>query len=159
MTIVDLAEGLALYYHGGQLYGTEPYDVHLREVIGVIKQYVELPSPELLSSGWLHDVLEDCDEANFEEIYAKISPRVAQLVYLVTDGFGPTRKMKKLQMYAKLASDPEGIILKLADRIANCRRAGKLSMYREEYPVFKQALFTHGHATKMWQELDKLLAP
>jgi hypothetical protein len=40
----------------------------------------------------------------------------------------------------KTASNPDAIIVKLADRIANIEHGGKVEMYAKEYDEFKGAL-------------------
>jgi hypothetical protein len=56
-------------------------------------------------------------------------------------------------------SNPDAIILKLADRIANIEHGGKIDMYRKEQIDFKGSLFlsTPLDARVMWDYLDNLL--
>lgn len=60
---------------------------------------------------------------------------------------------------------PKGIVTKLADRLANLRRASAsaeagngslLKMYRKEAEAFKVAHYTSGIAGSMWIEFDAL---
>ena len=55
-----------------------------------------------------------------------------------------------------------GVAAKLADRLANLRRAtadksGLLSMYRKEKDAFRDALYVPGMFEPMWAEYDRLL--
>lgn len=81
------------------------------------------------------------------------------MVYCVTDELGRNRKEKKEKTLPKTASNPDAIILKLADRIANIEHGGKVDMYRKEYQEFKGALFlnTPNDGKSMWEYLDKLM--
>ena len=81
------------------------------------------------------------------------------MVYCVTDEIGRNRKEKKAKTLPKTASNPDAIILKLADRIANIEHGGKIDMYAKEYDEFKGALFlnTPSDGKIMWNHLDILL--
>ena len=59
----------------------------------------------------------------------------------------------------KTASNPDAIILKLGDRIANIEHGGKIDMYRDEYEEFHQFLFarTPEDGRDMWRHLEELL--
>jgi hypothetical protein len=59
----------------------------------------------------------------------------------------------------KVHSNPDAIILKLGDRIANIEHGGKIDMYAKEYAEFKGALYlnTPIAAKPMWEHLEKLL--
>ena len=59
---------------------------------------------------------------------------------------------------ASLASNPDAITIKLADRIANIEHGGKIDMYAKEHKTFKHILFIRGHDTlEMWDHLEQLL--
>ena len=81
------------------------------------------------------------------------------MVYCVTDELGRDREEKKKKTLPKTASNPDAIILKLADRIANIEHGGKVDMYVKEYSEFKGALYlnTPKDALPMWEHLDTLL--
>jgi hypothetical protein len=59
----------------------------------------------------------------------------------------------------KTASNPDAIIVKLTDRIANIEHGGKVEMYAKEYDEFKGALqlTSPSSAADMWKYLDNLL--
>jgi hypothetical protein len=77
----------------------------------------------------------------------------------VTDELGRNRKEKKEKTLPKTASNPDAIILKLGDRIANIEHGGKVDMYAKEYQEFKGALFlnTPADGKLMWEYLDILM--
>ena len=84
---------------------------------------------------------------------------MAEIVFCCTDELGRNRKEKKEKTLPKTASNPDAIIVKLADRIANIEQGGKVGMYAEEYEEFKGALYlnTPKDARPMWEHLEKLL--
>ena len=81
------------------------------------------------------------------------------MVYCVTDEIGRNRSEKKLKTLPKTALNPDAIILKLADRIANIERGGKADMYANEYNEFQAFLrpVSPKASTDMWIHLDNLL--
>lgn len=66
-------------------------------------------------------------------------------------------KEKKQKTYPKIRSNPDAIIIKLADRIANVEWGGMTDMYTKEFAEFQDVLRIKDHATKMWEHLEKLL--
>lgn len=146
---IDLAKDLALVYHGGQLYGTHPYEYHLAHVIEVLEQNNIFPNTEknidLYIVGWLHDVLEDTqiDKILIAESFGE---HILKIIESLTDGEGNTRAIKKEDMMNRLVQNQSGIIVKLADRISNIQRCiddnnhDKLKMYLDENNLFSQRL-------------------
>ena len=153
--IID-ARDYAVRKHWGQMYGDLPYIVHLEQVAAVCKEF-GLPTIVQVAA-YLHDILEDTN-TTASELVCEFGYDVATLVYSVTDGEGKNRKERKENTYHKTASNPHGIYLKLADRIANVRASNKgdkgelLSMYKKEAISFKKALHKTGIAENMWQTL------
>ena len=133
-----------------------PYEKHLDDVVDVLKRFGF--SGKYIVAGFLHDSVED-DGISFNDINKHFGKEVAEMVYCVTDELGRNRKEKKEKTLPKTAANPDAIILKLADRIANIEHGGKIDMYAKEYQEFKGALFlnTPGDAKKMWEHLDFLL--
>lgn len=80
-----------------------------------------------------------------------------EIVYSVTDELGANRKERKQKTLPKTAKDKKGVILKLADRIANARRKGTGSMYADEQALFESYLYTPGENEEMWKELRNVL--
>ena len=74
--------------------------------------------------------------------------------------------MLNLKTYPKIKINPQAVILKLADRIANvtfslATNDGLFRMYEKEYPEFRKSLYDSRASivpTKwMWQSLDALM--
>ena len=133
-----------------------PYEKHLDDVTDVLKRFGF--SGKYIVAAALHDAIED-DGISYNDIKKHFSTEVAEMVYCVTDELGRNRREKKEKTLPKTASNPDAIILKLADRIANIEHGGKIDMYAKEYQEFKGALYlnTPSDGKKMWEYLDALL--
>jgi (p)ppGpp synthase/HD superfamily hydrolase len=133
-----------------------PYEKHLDDVVDVLKRFGF--SGKFIVAGFLHDGIED-DGLSFNDIKKHFGVEVAQMVYDVTDEQGRTRVEKKEKTLPKTAGNPDAIIVKLADRIANIEHGGKIDMYAKEYNQFKGALYlnTPVDARPMWDHLEVLL--
>ena len=133
-----------------------PYEKHLDDVVDVLKRFGF--SGKYIVAGYLHDAIED-DGISYNDINRHFNTEVAEMVYCVTDEVGRNRREKKEKTLPKTASNPDAIILKLADRIANIEHGGKIDMYAKEYQEFKGALYlnTPANGRAMWEHLDKLL--
>jgi (p)ppGpp synthase/HD superfamily hydrolase len=153
-------EVFALKAHERQKYGEKPYEVHLRQVVNILKEEGYSDNSILIAAGWLHDVIED---TNFsaEEIEQKFGFEVRDIVYRVSDESGESRKERKLKTYPKIKGHKEATIIKLCDRIANVEASmtvpKKFKMYFDEYPEFKSHLYQSGVADSLWARLEKLL--
>ena len=146
--------------HRGQLYGDEPYDVHLGAVVSVLYRF-GYDDVTLKAAGWLHDVVED-SETTIAEVEREFGPAVATLVAAVTSEPGKNRKERNALTYPKIRALPDAVVLKLADRIANvenglAQSSSLTSMYRKEAVGFREALYVPGVADEMWLHLDGLL--
>lgn len=140
-----------------------PFAAHLGHVVGVIHRCALDAHEELVAAAWLHDTLEDTtlDPAEIEHFCGE---EVLAMVQAVTDEPGNNRAERKAKTYPKIvAVGHSAVNLKLADRIANVEASvlggcgfDFLSMYKKEYPAFKEALSAFGH-TGMWAHLDSLL--
>lgn len=151
------ARMVAVKAHSNQDYdGVFPYEKHTDDVVDILKRFGY--SGKFIVGGYLHDVMED-NGLSYGKIKRHFGKEVAEMVYCVTDELGRDREEKKRKTLPKTASNPDAIILKLADRIANVEHGGKNEMYREEHTQFRQALydFTPSDALKMWSHLDKIL--
>jgi len=149
---------VAIKCHGTQTYdGIFPYEKHLDDVVRVLVRY-GFTHPKYLCAGYLHDAIED-GSISYTKIKTHFGLEVAEMVYAVTDEIGRNRQEKKSKTLPKTAANPDGVILKLADRIANIEHGGKIDMYAKEYPEFKLALKQPDRmADPMWNDLDILLA-
>lgn len=138
---IEVAKSFAIKKHGDQKYGTYPYEVHLTNVVNVLLRNNILPTTEdtidLWIGAWLHDVLEDTN-ATKEELIDMFGIAVFEMVNSLTDGEFGDRKEKKEVMYQKLVLNQNGIIIKLADRIANLEfsiinnNSKKIKLYVDE---------------------------
>ncbi|MDU9049504.1 MAG: HD domain-containing protein [Candidatus Electrothrix sp. Rat3] len=155
------AREFACKYHGEQKYGEHPYVVHLDAVADLVQQYGE----SAVVIAYLHDVVEDTSISLFD-IEKEFGRLVADCVAVLTDEPGEDRKERKAKTYAKMArvcGETEiALLVKAADRLANMRAcvAGSkqrlLAVYKDEYPVFKKAVFRPGICEKIWVELAAL---
>jgi len=138
---IEVAKSFAIKKHGDQKYGTYPYEVHLTNVVNVLLRNNILPTTEdtidLWIGAWLHDVLEDTN-ATKEELIDIFGVAVFEMVNSLTDGEFGDRREKKEVMYQKLVLNQNGIIIKLADRIANLEfsiinnNSKKIKLYVDE---------------------------
>jgi len=105
-----------------------------------------------------HDIIEDTS-LSYNKIKRIYGLEVAEMVYCVTDELGRDRNEKKRKTLPKTASNPDAIIIKLADRIANIEHGGKIDMYAKEFSQFKSALElnTPKDGESMWVHLENLL--
>jgi guanosine-3',5'-bis(diphosphate) 3'-pyrophosphohydrolase len=152
------ARMVAIKAHSNQVYDDIfPYEKHLDDVVDILKRFGY--SGKYIVAGYLHDTIED-NGLSYNKIKKYFGFEVAEMVFCVTDELGRTRKEKKEKTLPKTASNPDAIIIKLADRIANIEHGGKLDMYKEEHNEFKGALYhnTPKDAKRMWEYLDILIA-
>ena len=148
---------VAVRAHASQTYDEIfPYEKHLDDVVEVIKRFGY--SGKYVIAAYLHDILEDTG-LSYNDVKRHFGVEVAEMVYCVTDELGRNRKEKKEKTLPKTASNPDAIILKLADRIANIEHGGKIDMYAKEYQEFRGTLYlnTPDHAKKMWGYLEGIL--
>jgi guanosine-3',5'-bis(diphosphate) 3'-pyrophosphohydrolase len=151
----------AVKAHGQQMYGDEPYIVHLIAVEKILIRFGHTDEP-MLQAAWLHDVVEDT-QTTLEDIKTQFGKTVADIVSSVTSESGINRKERNTKTYPKIAASRPGTILKLADRIANVEhsintQSPLLKMYRKEYADFQAALPHTDENQAMWAYLDRLLA-
>lgn len=169
------ARSFAIQAHGDQTYGNVPYWFHLREVVGVLREY-GYGNVLFQQAGWLHDSIEDTD-VTFDELARRFGWELALLVAHCTDEEGhPNRKTRKAATAKRWSQHrvlyeadpgsapwvPAGTVVKLADRIANIRNSlqtkpDKLRMYQREHGTFRAALHIAGVGDALWAELDATL--
>lgn len=142
---------LALKFHGTQMYGDYPYEIHLDHVVSVLRRF-GVTDTDLLAAGYLHDAQEDT-EATREVIRILTNDRVAELVDAVSDGEGSNRKERKERPYTLIPKVDGAVILKLSDRIANlenglANESSLVKMYRKEQPHFESRLYDEARVSK-----------
>lgn len=151
------ARMVSIQAHGNQTYDDIfPYKKHLDDVVAILIRYGF--SGKYIIAGYLHDIIEDT-ALSYNKVKKYFGLDVAEMVYCVTDELGRNREEKKLKTLPKTASNPDAIIIKLADRMANIEHGGKIDMYRNEFTAFKDVLYsnTPADAKIMWDDLEKLL--
>ena len=131
--MVQEAEAFAREKHHGQKWGDQPYSFHLKEVVNLLKTHNggQYATDILLSSAWLHDVIEDTDADDVDIMRITESTIVVDIVGLLSDPEGINRKERKRKFYERLKSQlaafPEvvraAIIVKFADRIVNVEKS------------------------------------
>jgi len=158
------AKEFAVKAHRQQMYGHEPYVVHLEHVQEVMKRYRNCNTDLLvLMAGWLHDVLEDTATSK-AELVKNFGEEIADIVYRVTDESGADRAERKRKTYPKIRNHIGATTVKLCDRIANVEAASdvpeKLKMYKNEHREFRDAVCIQDHDIipgDLWRHLDQLL--
>ena len=159
--IISRAKEFAIKHHEGQTHGPRPFWHHLKDVVGVLKEF-GIEDPELTAAAWLHDVVEDTP-VTVDDVTMEFGGRIGSLVDALTDGDGETREEKKAKPYRMLPEVAGGTTVKLADRIANVRFSKSqdadqyLTCYRREYEGFRTALLVRDQLNEMWNHLDTLL--
>jgi (p)ppGpp synthase/HD superfamily hydrolase len=151
------AKLISVQAHGLQTYDEiYPYKKHLYDVVDVLKRFGF--SGKYIIAGYLHDIIEDT-ALSYNKVKRRFGLDVAEIVYCVTDELGRNRAEKKRKTLPKTASNPDAIIVKLADRIANIEHGGKIDMYAKEYAEFRDYLYenTPSNGADMWIHLEKLL--
>ena len=159
--IIIRAKEFALKHHEGQVHGPRPFWHHLRDVVGVLKEF-DVHDPDLHAAAWLHDVVEDTP-VTVAQVTETFGDRIGMLVDALTDGPGVTREEKKAKPYRMLPTVPGATTVKLADRIANVRFSRVqvaeryMTCYRQEYEGFRNALRVRDELNEMWYHLDTIL--
>lgn len=144
--IIAAAVRFAEQRHAGQLYGDEPYMVHLAQTVAWLSRMDPQTGDPAVCAAWLHDVLEDTTTSR-EEIEARFGVETAQIVAACT-GTGGTRAARCgsiLHNIAALESPlrEHAALVKLADRCANVEASqendpGRLRMYAKEHAAFSE---------------------
>lgn len=154
--IVARARALATTAHQGQKYGTQPYMVHIEDVVRRVKQITT--DPEVIAAAYLHDVVEDTD-VPLEYITKHFGKNVARMVWAVT-GTGPDRAAKMADAIEKIAQTPGSELVKSADRLSNAaaskaeKKMKLYNRYRDEHTNLSPVLGNNALA----KELIKLFA-
>lgn len=147
-----------------QRYGSAPYSVHLDAVVANAIKYLYYIKDEdketVICAARGHDLIEDT-EVSVSDIEKMFSPRIADIIFRVSNERGYGRKEKNFKTYPKIWVDDLAIFVKLCDRIANTKNSKETGhsmyeTYRKEYPVFRYAIKVRNLYADMWVELDGL---
>ena len=163
MTRTDRALEWAIEQHGEQRYGDEPYAVHLRAVVEIVRGAGG--SEVAQTAAALHDVVEDVATTTRAEIEAEFGAEVADVVAALSKP--PRDTPRRLEVYfesiARTGSD--AVLVKLADRIANVEASTRgpsvsprlMEKYRREADRFRAHLHRPGQHDDLWARLEELL--
>lgn len=164
------AKSISFREHLMKTWGGWSYQVHLDRVDDVL---VDFGYGENTLEGYcrriaavFHDIIEDCGWTynNVKEfiLYAtknkEAAYHIADICFAVTDEKGKNRKQRKPdKLYNEMMTHSDYVIIKLADRIVNVGRSGRMkSAYKQEYTDFKNKLFEVGMCDDLWDALDML---
>lgn len=148
--------------HAAQMYDHFPYFKHLEDVSKVLARF-GYTDDIYQCAAFLHDSMEDT-ATSYSDVKKVFGEEIAEIVYCMTDELGRDRKEKKEKTLPKIRSNPDSIIVKLADRIANAEHSKEnkadsdfLGMYTKEHKAFRWALYVPEHCDLMWNHLDGLM--
>ena len=161
---IRLAREFSLKAHTGHIYGNiYPYYKHLEDVYNVLIRFGfnEQKHLKLLVAAFLHDTIEDTN-TSYSDLKKAFGEEIAEIVFCMSDELGRNRKEKKAKTYPKIRSNPDSVILKVADRIANAEfsvseKSPQSEMYRKEYSDFEYNLRIHNQIDLMWNHLHFVL--
>lgn len=145
------AHSLALKWHSGQMYGDEPYKVHLQEVntrcYNMYKASLSLEDMYFVANlAWLHDILEDteCTPADIQDALGHYPPtgwvRSAELIEAVeaiTKGASESRS----DYLERCSRNPFALKVKIADTLCNLERSFISQHTRRIEKYLKQLAF------------------
>ena len=127
MNLVERADAFAEAAHASidhrRMYGGEPYIVHPREVVQILRKFAVNPvTEEMLAAALLHDTVEDTP-ATIEQIRDEFGDLVADLVSDLTDVAVKSDGNRKARMEINLthtaAASAEAHTIKCADIVSN----------------------------------------
>lgn len=153
-SMIDRARQIAQAAHRDQEYGTQPYMVHVEDVVRRVKQITD--DPEIIAAAYLHDTVEDTP-VTIEDIRKVFGANVADMVWAVT-GIGHDRESKMADAIEKIARTPGADFVKSADRLSNAtaskaeKKMGLYNRYKQEHTNLSPVLGNNALA----QELIKL---
>jgi (p)ppGpp synthase/HD superfamily hydrolase len=153
----------SLHEATNHMYGTEPYIVHLKAVVGVGIQFIHLIPNEdrdtVLTACAGHDLIEDA-RMTYNDIRGLFGGRVADIVYALTNEKGRTRAERANDKYYEgIRNTKYAPFVKLCDRIANVRHSKMqgstmLGKYKSENDEFLLKVLPNGH--KIGELVDEL---
>jgi len=120
LELVKSAELLAKKKHAGQFGkdGSTPYSKHLEDVVNRLKS-LGVIDEELLSAGWLHDIIEYTD-ASFDSLHEQFGNRIAVIVSsLSKDKTLPRKQREKAYNTQLKEASFDAKLIKLCDISAN----------------------------------------
>ena len=171
---VKRAREFAIKAHGDQMYGDEPYIVHLDEVAGILHEFgiMETIFTNAYIVAYLHDTIEDTD-ITYEDVREEFGETIAVNVAAVSTPEGKNRAVRTSLLYQYIQSIKPAesrdrmyatFLVKPADRLANVRRGGKVEMYRKETAGFlkvfsRRSVQCPSVIRQMLDEIEELAPP
>lgn len=143
-------------------YGEHPYEYHLKSVVEVAKDYINL-LPEnkrdiVIAMCWAHDTIEDT-RANYNLVKKVLGYEVAEGVFALSEEKGRNRNERASRKYYDgIARSMTATFVKLCDRIANMNESytTKNSMfekYKSGLPYFIKQLDVYPQLQPMIERL------
>jgi (p)ppGpp synthase/HD superfamily hydrolase len=111
---LNLARNLAWKFHAGQMYGNEPYTVHLTEVADSVE--AGTTDERLVLVAYLHDILEDT-ACTAETLSALFEDNVVSAVVAITR----SKDESKADYLLRVKANPMARMVKLHDSFCNLR--------------------------------------
>lgn len=146
-----------------QKYNGEPYSFHLESVANNVRIFGENEfSTEvyenLIVSAYCHDLIEDA-RITYGDLKSKAGEYIADIVYLLTDELGKTRRERILRTYPMISEVREARFLKCCDVLANTNFSkitghSMYKKYKSEYPIFRAIIRVEGEFSELWSNLD-----
>ena len=126
MILEQKALQFATEAHNGQFRKDEvtPYIEHPIEVVNLLKS-VEITEPDIIASGYLHDVVEDCN-ITLETISKEFNSEVSRIVAALTRDVDREKYKERIKN-----SDYKIQIVKLADVVHNCSTINEPYIHEE----------------------------
>lgn len=121
--LIQRAAGYAKRAHAQQVrkYTGEPYWHHCASVASIVAEHGG--TEEMIAAAWLHDVVEDCEGYDHEDIKAGFGHKVFVYVFYLTDQSMPSdgnrERRKQIDREHIFLAPPEAQTIKLADLIDN----------------------------------------
>lgn len=154
---------LAATQHDGQYRrdNVTPFIVHPIEVAVIVSEYTN--DEDIISSAFLHDVLEDTKGYSYEKLADAFGEKVANIVQSLTDEPLPdldwNQKHQKYLENLRNASD-EAVLVCLADKYSNVSTAPvnqeRVWYYRGVIEIVKSRELTKN--TKLLNDFEKLIS-
>lgn len=168
MTIEEVKEfAITAHDHIRQPYGSRnhlSYGFHLELAAKIAEWFsseVELNRVVARKAVYLHDILEDHYAYSYNDLKELFGVEVAEVVFLVTDFKGRTRKERHCNQYfTEIAASKEATFVKLCDLTANVlysiySNSSMFEMYKKEYSNVFRFLYKD-EFSEIFSFLDRL---
>lgn len=166
---IRYAHDFAFHAHSrtNHFYNNKPYIYHLEMVAEWVRWFSKLLTTDefeiAIRACYLHDTIEDC-RLTYNDIKSEFGEEVAEVVYLLTNNKGRTRKERAgADYYAAIAENKVARFVKICDRLANAEHSKEtkskmLDVYSKENEDFKSYLQSKGDSFDiMFEQLDSIL--